>query len=86
MTLTLHAGSERLDAALLLAPRFGVVRKERMTLTLGAIRRELVRSPSVCRYSGIEGAEGTFTACGFWLAEASALLRDRSAAVEQIRP
>ncbi len=81
---TLHAGTDRLDAALLLAPRFGFERQERMTHTLDAIRRELTRGPLVYRYSGMESVEGTFTACGFWLAEAYALLGDRTAAVEQM--
>ncbi len=81
---TLHAETEALDAALLLAPRFGFERKERLALTRDAIRKELGRGPLVYRYSGMEGAEGTFTACGFWLVEAYALLGDRSAAIGQM--
>jgi GH15 family glucan-1,4-alpha-glucosidase len=81
---TLHAGTERLDAALLLAARFGFERRERVALTRDAIRRELGRGPLVYRYSGMESAEGTFTACGFWLAEAYALTGERDAAVAQM--
>ncbi len=81
---TLHAGTERLDAALLLAARFGFERKERLELTRNAIRSELGRGPLLYRYSGMESAEGTFTACGFWLVEAYALLGDRAAAIKQM--
>ena len=80
----LHAGSGRLDAALLLAPRFGFERRDRLALTRDAICGELARGPLVYRYSGVESAEGTFTACGFWLVEAFALLDEQAAAVAQM--
>ena len=81
---TLHAGTDRLDAALLLATRFGFERKDRLAATREAVRRELCRGPLVYRYSGMEAEEGSFTACGFWLVEAFALLGDRDAAVRQM--
>ena len=81
---TLHAGTERLDAALLLATRFGFERRDRLALTREAVRRELCRGPLVYRYSGMEAEEGTFLACGFWLVEAFALLGARKAAVRQM--
>ena len=81
---TLHAGTYRLDAALLLATRFGFERKDRLAATREAVRRELCRGPLVYRYSGMEAEEGSFTACGFWLVEAFALLGDRDAAVRQM--
>ncbi|MCJ2019975.1 glycoside hydrolase family 15 protein [Methylobacterium sp. E-065] len=81
---TLHAGTDRLDAALLLATRFGFERKDRLAATREAVRRELCRGPLVYRYSGMEVEEGSFTACGFWLVEAFALLGDRDAAVRQM--
>ena len=81
---TLHAGADRLDAALLLATRFGFERKDRLAATREAVRRELCRGPLVYRYSGMEAEEGSFTACGFWLVEAFALLGDRDAAVRQM--
>ena len=80
----MHPGTERLDAALLLATRFGFARTDRLAVTREAIRRELCRGPLVYRYSGMEAEEGTFTACGFWLVEAYALLGDRAAAMEQM--
>jgi GH15 family glucan-1,4-alpha-glucosidase len=81
---TLHPGTQRLDASLLLAARFGFERRERLRSTREAIRRELGRGPLVFRYSGMEDDEGTFIACGFWLVEAFALLGERSAAVQQM--
>lgn len=81
---TLHPGSERLDASLLLAARFGFERRDRLALTRDAVRRELARGPLVYRYSGMDDEEGTFIACGFWLVEAYALLGDLPAAVSQM--
>lgn len=81
---TLYAGTEKLDAAHLLAVRFGFGEKERMISTRAAIQRDLSRGPLVYRYSGMEAEEGTFTACGFWMVEAYALLGDRAAAIRQM--
>lgn len=81
---TMHPGTERLDAAVLLATRFGFARSDRLAATREAVRRELCRGPLVYRYSGMEREEGAFTACGFWLVEAFALLGERGAAVEQM--
>ncbi len=78
---TFHPGTERLDASLALAARFGFVRKDRLSATCDAIRRELgagphlwSRGPWIYRYSGAEREEGAFLACSFWLAEAYAEL------------
>ncbi len=71
---TQSAGSEDLDASLLLATRFGFVRRDRLDLTRAAVRRELCRGPLVYRYSGTEAEEGAFLACSFWLVEAHAFL------------
>ena len=71
---TQYAGSETLDAALLLATRFGFERKDRLDLTRAAIQRELCRGPLVYRYSGAEREEGAFLVCSFWLVEAFAFL------------
>ncbi len=80
-----HPGTERLDAALLLGVRFGFPRHDRMALTRDAVRRELGHGPHVYRYSGVEQEEGAFTACGFWLVEAYALLGEQAAAREQMQ-
>ena len=71
---TLHAGTEKLDASLLLATRFGFERRDRLALTRDAVRRELSCGPLVYRYSGADTEEGCFLACSFWLVEAYALL------------
>lgn len=71
---TFHAGTERLDAAMVLAVRFGFDGRDRLSSTLDAIRRELGRGPWLHRYSGAAGAEGAFLACTFWLVEAYAEL------------
>jgi GH15 family glucan-1,4-alpha-glucosidase len=81
---TLHAGSDRLDASLLLATRFRFPRLERLTATVEAIKRELSYGPHVYRYSGMRAEEGAFVACGFWLAEAYALLGNHREAVAQM--
>ncbi len=81
---TLHPGTDRLDASLLLAVRFGFERRDRLALTRDAVRRELCAGPLVYRYSGMADEEGTFTACGFWMVEALALLGERDAAVRQM--
>lgn len=69
---TFHAGTDALDAAVLLMARHGFDRGERLASTVDAIRRELGRGPLVYRYSGMEDQEGAFLACSFWLAEALA--------------
>ena len=81
---TLHPGTERLDAAILLASRFGFERRDRLASTRDAVQRELGRGPLTYRYSGMEAEEGAFTACGFWLVEAFALLDDRPAAARRM--
>jgi GH15 family glucan-1,4-alpha-glucosidase len=63
-----------LDAALLLLPSTGFVAWDdpRMRRTVDAVRRELEADGLLRRYrapDGLEGTEGTFVACTFWLAE-----------------
>ncbi|HKK19892.1 MAG TPA: glycoside hydrolase family 15 protein [candidate division Zixibacteria bacterium] len=68
-------GYKDLDASLLLMPIFGFVdfTDERMIRTTDAIRKDLNQNGLIRRYSadndGMEGDEGTFLACTFWLAE-----------------
>jgi GH15 family glucan-1,4-alpha-glucosidase len=48
---------------------------ERMGLLLDAVRRDLAEGPFVYRYrggDGVEGREGAFLTCSFWLADALA--------------
>ena len=79
------AGSDELDASVLLALIFGYgAESERTASTVEAIRRELARGPYVRRYSGddgLSGDEGAFLACSFWLVEALAKTERREEAV-----
>jgi GH15 family glucan-1,4-alpha-glucosidase len=65
------AGSEELDAALLLGvlARYDDPRSERLVGTVDAVRRELGRGPFIYRWAGEPGA---FLACSFWLVDAYA--------------
>jgi GH15 family glucan-1,4-alpha-glucosidase len=77
-----YPGSEKLDASLALAVRFGFPRPERLGLTLQAVERELRSGPFHFRYSEVDKEEGCFLACSFWIAEAQALLGRHRRGVE----
>jgi GH15 family glucan-1,4-alpha-glucosidase len=68
-----HAGSDELDASLLLLARTGFVRgrDRRFTQTIRAIRAELAaEGPLLYRFTGAQEFEGAFVACSFWLIDA----------------
>ena len=67
-----HAGSDALDASLLLLARTGFLdgKDPRFTQTIKAIRAELADGPLLYRFSGACEIEGTFVACSFWLIDA----------------
>ena len=65
-------GSRDLDTSVLLHSVSGFDRGERMSRTIDVLRRELGAGDLVYRYSGMQGEEGTFTACAFWTASALA--------------
>jgi GH15 family glucan-1,4-alpha-glucosidase len=72
-----HYGSERLDAGNLLMPmvKFVGASDPRFLRTLDATMRHLVSDSLVHRYEpgaadGLDGEEGTFSICTFWLVEA----------------
>jgi GH15 family glucan-1,4-alpha-glucosidase len=72
---TLYAGTDELDAAVLLAARTGFLAGDdpRLSSTIDAIRAELgAKGPLLYRYSGMAQQEGAFLACTFWLIEAMA--------------
>ena len=69
-----YPGSDRLDASIALAVRFGFPRQERLLATVQAIEEELGCGAFHYRYSEVHKEEGCFLACTFWLAEANALL------------
>jgi GH15 family glucan-1,4-alpha-glucosidase len=69
------ADGDELDAAVLLASRGSLLEQqpERFNATIDAIRDGLAAGgPLLYRYTGMEGQEGAFLACSFWLAEALA--------------
>jgi GH15 family glucan-1,4-alpha-glucosidase len=72
-----HYGSERLDAGNLLMPmvKFVGASDPRFLRTLDATMKNLVSDSLVYRYEpgaadGLDGEEGTFSICTFWLVEA----------------
>jgi GH15 family glucan-1,4-alpha-glucosidase len=75
--------SDELDAAALLMPLLGFLpaTDERMRSTIDAIARDLTEDGLVLRYrnepgrnaDGLEGEEGTFVICSFWLVSCLAL-------------
>lgn len=69
-----YPGSDRLDASIALAVRFGYPSNARLRSTLGAVQQELGAAAFHYRYSGAQQEEGCFLACTFWLVEAWALL------------
>lgn len=75
-----YAGSDKLDASLALAVRFGFDNKDRLRRTVAAIDRELASGPYHYRYSEADKEEGCFLSCSFWMIEAKALLGDSKAA------
>ena len=69
-----HAGSDDLDACLLLLARTGFLdgKDRRFTQTIRAIRAELGEGPLLYRFTGAQEIEGAFVACSFWLIDALA--------------
>jgi GH15 family glucan-1,4-alpha-glucosidase len=82
-----YPGSDKLDASLALAVRFGFDGRDKLLKTLDAIDAELGSGPYHYRYSGVSTEEGCFIACTFWMIEARAILGQRhraEAALEAI--
>jgi GH15 family glucan-1,4-alpha-glucosidase len=77
-TFTQYYGGPELDAALLLIPRVGFLPWDdpRVAGTIDAVQRDLCEDGFVLRYrtetgvDGLEGREGAFLACSFWLVDA----------------
>ena len=69
---TFYAGSDDLDASVLLAGRMGFVPGDspRFSQTIDAVRDELADGPLIYRYSGSRDQEGAFLACSFWMIDA----------------
>jgi GH15 family glucan-1,4-alpha-glucosidase len=74
---TRRAGGEDLDASLLLGILFGYDAPDtsRLSSTVNALRQELGRGSLLSRYTGedgLQGTEGAFLCCSFWLVDAFA--------------
>jgi GH15 family glucan-1,4-alpha-glucosidase len=69
---TFYAGTDQLDASVLLCARTHFDVGERLVGTIDAVSRELKDGPLVYRYTGARDSEGAFIACTFWLVEALA--------------
>jgi GH15 family glucan-1,4-alpha-glucosidase len=81
---TFHAGTDDLDAAVLLAARTGFLEggDSRLATTVDAIRTELGAGGALLhRYSGMSEKEGAFLACSCWLVEALDAIGRREEAV-----
>jgi GH15 family glucan-1,4-alpha-glucosidase len=95
-TFTQYYGSTELDAAVLLIPEVGFLGPDdaRVRSTIEAVQRDLMPDGLVLRYSqppddgtgntvdGLQGTEGAFLACSFWLVNALQLTGQHNAATE----
>jgi len=81
-TFTQAYGSKALDASTLLIPQVGFLpaTDPRVAGTVDAVQRELTSDGFVRRYltehtdDGLQGEEGSFLICSFWLADALAMI------------
>ncbi|WP_066039125.1 glycoside hydrolase family 15 protein [Herbiconiux solani] len=80
----MYPGSTALDASVLLHTTTGFGPEERMRATVERIRDELAVGPHVYRYTGVNEEEGSFVACGFWLAQSLAELGSLTEADERM--
>jgi len=85
-----HYDTDALDASLLLIPLFRFLRPDdpRVRATVNAIAENLSEHGLVCRYKvdetddGLQGKEGTFLICSFWLVSALSEIGERRRARE----
>lgn len=63
---TFYAGSDELDASVLIGAQIGFEHGERMSSTIDAISTELGAGPLLYRYTGAHREEEAFIACAFW--------------------
>jgi GH15 family glucan-1,4-alpha-glucosidase len=91
-TFTQYYGSKELDASVLMIPLVGFLgaKDPRVVSTVETIQRELTSDGFVMRYDsvssehvdGLQGREGAFLACSFWLADDLHLIGRHEEAVE----
>ncbi|MHA3701788.1 glycoside hydrolase family 15 protein [Jatrophihabitans sp. YIM 134969] len=82
---TFYAGTDDLDASVLLGVQSGFDRGPRMNSTLDAVRHELGVGPLLYRYTGVASEEQTFLACAYWSVHALAVLGRADEAEAQMR-
>ncbi|HWF71523.1 MAG TPA: glycoside hydrolase family 15 protein, partial [Mycobacterium sp.] len=63
---TFYAGTDDLDASVLLGAEVGFDQGQKMSSTIDAVGVELGAGPMLYRYSRVCDEEETFTACAFW--------------------
>lgn len=66
----MYPGSDKLDASIALAVRFGFDGREKLEKTIAALDRKLGAGDFHYRYTGMDKEEGCFLACSFWIIEA----------------
>jgi GH15 family glucan-1,4-alpha-glucosidase len=91
-SFTQYYGSNNLDASLLMIPIVGFLPPDdpRVISTVNAIEKELVQDNLVLRYrtdqasevDGLQGKEGAFLACSYWLADCYAMMGKVDKALE----
>ncbi len=81
---TFWAGTDRLDASVLLGAHLGFDRGPRMSSTIDALTTELGTGALMYRYSGVEDEEQTFLACAYWRAHALVAVGRLDEAQEQL--
>jgi GH15 family glucan-1,4-alpha-glucosidase len=81
---TFYAGTDELDASVLLASRSGYAAPDdtRFHDTVDAIGRELAEGPLLYRYTSARGQEACFLACSFWRVRALTHIGRRAEAAE----
>ena len=65
-----YAGTDELDAAVVLAGQTGVEHGARRALTIEAVIRELRDGPCIDRDRAMSAEEGALVACSFWVVDA----------------
>jgi GH15 family glucan-1,4-alpha-glucosidase len=89
-SFTQYYGGTAVDASLLLLPQVGFLKPDdpRIVGTIKAVEQDLLHNGLLLRYvtdevdDGVDGSEGAFLACSFWLADAYVLSGRYEEAVE----
>jgi GH15 family glucan-1,4-alpha-glucosidase len=77
---TAYAGTDDLDASVLLGAPWGFESGDRMSATIDAVKAELGAGTLLYRYSGADREEQAFIACSYWQVQALAVVGRRAEA------